>query len=290
MTQSNNLFVSEERADSAVEYAVLISMLVSAVFLGGEIFDRSTTVLGQELAAHASIANPAPANQASDAQPVSQPQKPIDRLITLAQLAAAGAFVVVAAGFVARNVIRRWTTPKDNDSHSLIQMPDESEKENLLYVKRQELFRNLAGEDFVGSLQNFSVDRLMTTHITSVGPRTPAVQIRLLMTGKQIHHVLVCAIDGTVMGVISDRDILAKQGDTASDVMTADPVCVTPEAAVLPTVTIMLERRISCLPVIEGEKVVGMITTTDLMLALQCLLQVLHIKLSPNHVEEPVEV
>jgi CBS domain-containing protein len=107
------------------------------------------------------------------------------------------------------------------------------------------------------------------------------------MTSKHIHHVIVCALDNTVLGVISDRDMLAKHGETAQDIMTSNPVCITPDAAVLPTVTIMLERRISCLPILHGEKLVGMITITDLMLALQCLLQVLHIKLTPSQAAEP---
>jgi CBS domain-containing protein len=63
--------------------------------------------------------------------------------------------------------------------------------------------------------------------------------------------------------------------------MTADPVCVSPETAVLPAVTIMVDRRISCIPVVHNERLIGMITSTDVLLALQSLLQVLHIKLAP---------
>jgi predicted transcriptional regulator len=37
----------------------------------------------------------------------------------------------------------------------------------------------------------------------------------------------------------------------------------------------MLHRQISCLPVVDGKEVKGILTTTDMMMSLQCLMQLL---------------
>ncbi len=57
--------------------------------------------------------------------------------------------------------------------------------------------------------------------------------------------------------------------------MTGNPVSATPDMLVGPAMTLLLKRRISCLPVCEGGRVVGVVTTTDLIMALQCALQIL---------------
>lgn len=45
--------------------------------------------------------------------------------------------------------------------------------------------------------------------------------------------------------------------------------------AIGPAIGIMIEKRISCLLVIDEQSVYGVLTTTDVMLRLQCVLQVL---------------
>jgi predicted transcriptional regulator len=93
------------------------------------------------------------------------------------------------------------------------------------------------------------------------------------MADNKLRHLLVCQ-DDRLLGVISDRD-LAKPGKTAADVMARKPVTVDPQTALSPAVTMMMRKRISCLPVVEGEKLVGLFTTTDLIMTLQCAFQLL---------------
>ena len=42
-----------------------------------------------------------------------------------------------------------------------------------------------------------------------------------------------------------------------------------------PAITLMLDRHISCLPVVKDGVLVGVLTSTDLMMALQCTLKIL---------------
>ncbi|MDQ3638189.1 MAG: CBS domain-containing protein [Actinomycetota bacterium] len=61
------------------------------------------------------------------------------------------------------------------------------------------------------------------------------------------------------------REVLKSAGVTVGEVMTDDPVTVTPEATLAETATIMADRRKKILPVVEGGRLVGVITRMDIL-------------------------
>ena len=61
------------------------------------------------------------------------------------------------------------------------------------------------------------------------------------------------------------REVLKSAGVTVGEVMTDDPVTVTPEATLAETATIMAERRKKILPVVEGGRLVGVINRMDIL-------------------------
>ena len=61
------------------------------------------------------------------------------------------------------------------------------------------------------------------------------------------------------------REVLKSAGVIVGEVMTDDPVTVTPEATLAETATIMAERRKKILPVVEGGRLVGVITRMDIL-------------------------
>ena len=76
-----------------------------------------------------------------------------------------------------------------------------------------------------------------------------------------------------VAGVFSERDVIycLKDGDTGvldravRDVMTAPAVTVTPEDPVLGALSLMTQRRIRHLPVVDGGRVIGVVSIGDLV-------------------------
>lgn len=54
---------------------------------------------------------------------------------------------------------------------------------------------------------------------------------------------------------------------TARDVMTSDPVTVTPDLPVKDAARLMVDRKIGALPVVEDDKLVGLVTEGDLIMA-----------------------
>jgi CBS domain-containing protein len=79
--------------------------------------------------------------------------------------------------------------------------------------------------------------------------------------------------DGEVIGIMSERDIiycLRSDGAAILDwpvekVMTTPAITVTPDVAVLPALSQMSKRRIRHLPVVEGKKLVGLVSIGDLV-------------------------
>jgi CBS domain-containing protein len=61
------------------------------------------------------------------------------------------------------------------------------------------------------------------------------------------------------------REALKSAGVTVGEVMTDEPVTITPEATLAETATLMAERRKKILPVIEGGRLVGVITRMDIL-------------------------
>lgn len=97
-----------------------------------------------------------------------------------------------------------------------------------------------------------------------------------LMQARGIRHVLV--MDGEcVAGIVSNRDIrrlLGGAGPSVSletpvaQIMTEDPVRVSPEALLTEAARGMLDRKIGALPVIEDGRPIGILTKSDVLEAL----------------------
>jgi CBS domain-containing protein len=61
------------------------------------------------------------------------------------------------------------------------------------------------------------------------------------------------------------KEVLKSAGVTVDEVMTEDPVTVDPEASLAEAATVMAEERKKILPVVEGERLVGVITRMDIL-------------------------
>ena len=61
------------------------------------------------------------------------------------------------------------------------------------------------------------------------------------------------------------REVLKSAGVTADEVMTGDPTTVDPDATLAECATLMAEERKKILPVVEGERLAGVITRMDIL-------------------------
>ena len=126
------------------------------------------------------------------------------------------------------------------------------------------------------------VGRKMTTDLITVSPDTPLIQARELLRENNIKQVPVVDAEGKLVGILTDRDIkqawaspattlsiyeltYVLQKLTVESVMVKGLITITPDATIERAASILHERKIGSLPVVQNDKLVGIITSTDLM-------------------------
>jgi CBS domain-containing protein len=116
--------------------------------------------------------------------------------------------------------------------------------------------------------------RLKGGAVWSVTPETSVVDALQQLSEKDIGALLVME-DGQIAGIISERDVVRKIAETedfrlenpVSAYMTADVITISPTQTIEDCMTLMTEERIRHLPVVEDEKLVGMISIGDVVKA-----------------------
>jgi CBS domain-containing protein len=110
-----------------------------------------------------------------------------------------------------------------------------------------------------------------TSPVVSVGPDTSVADCVRDMNSKRVGAMIV--MDGNrLAGIFTERDalnkVLGEGRDSAktkvSDVMTPDPLCVSPTTTVEEAMGLITNRRFRHLPVVENGRVVAMISSGDL--------------------------
>ena len=85
------------------------------------------------------------------------------------------------------------------------------------------------------------------------------------LVGVVSQRDLLRASLSNVMGLPSDEQSRFLEGVQIAEVMSAPPVSIAPEASVQEAAGLMAKRKIGCLPVVSGQKLLGIVTETDLL-------------------------
>lgn len=110
------------------------------------------------------------------------------------------------------------------------------------------------------------VKEIMTARVVTVAPGTPVPVIAGLLRDNRISGVPVVDADGAVVGLVSEYDLLAREGDTAAAVMTAAVITVTEDTDVEDVRHLLVERRIRRVPVLSGgQRLAGIVSRGDVV-------------------------
>ena len=144
---------------------------------------------------------------------------------------------------------------------------------------------------------------IMTRNVISVSPETEITKIARLLLDKRLNGVPVVNRDGDLVGIICQSDLIAEQKKLpipsvftildsfipiyppakttkevqkilairASEAMTPNPVTVSPEAGIDEIASIMVNKGIHTIPVMEGGKLAGIIGKEDILRTLMPL-------------------
>lgn len=193
-----------------------------------------------------------------------QPRR-IDPMLTLLVVVSAAALVIG----------RRRPSPEAREVLSALEKATRTEIGAASFVgKRQEILRALSSDLESFLTNHLRVGHLMTTRLSTVGPKARAWEMANVMKQGELRHLLVVDDQGRLLGVVSDRDLKAADGDVvAAKLMAENPLTCSPSTPLRAAVTMLLDSHISSLPVVEADRLTGIVTTTDIAMALQCALQ-----------------
>lgn len=115
-----------------------------------------------------------------------------------------------------------------------------------------------------------TTEKLMLANPKSVSPETTIAEARLMMEAEGILQLPVLDEDKLV-GIITDRDLCvaihspAVHQKLVLDFMTADPITVSPDTPIFRAAQIMSTYKFGALPVVAEEKLIGLITSNQLL-------------------------
>jgi len=150
-------------------------------------------------------------------------------------------------------------------------------------------------------MDDLKVRDIMRTEVVTVTPDTTVRDLADILAKHQVSGVPVVDSDGTVVGMVSQADVILQDADLhfpyyinfldsviylpgsihnfeerfrkifavkVSDIMTGDVVSISPDAPVHEAAAIMADKKVNRLPVISSLKLVGIVTRGDIVQAI----------------------
>jgi len=129
-------------------------------------------------------------------------------------------------------------------------------------------------------MRTLHVADLMTESVATLKPGDSIAALNDLMTARHVRHVPIVDSDGDLVGLVSHRDLLRAVLSSAADlpisaqrailqhlrveeIMIQDPETTEPGTDLREAAQIMLENKYGSLPVVEGSRLVGILTEAD---------------------------
>ena len=125
-----------------------------------------------------------------------------------------------------------------------------------------------------------TVRDIMSAEVTTLGRNDTLLLAKDIMNLGRVRHFPVVE-DDELVGVVSQRDLyraslgtVMQYGEKAQraflesvavkEIM-VDPISIGPDATVGDAARLMMEHKIGCLPVLEDNRLVGIVTETDML-------------------------
>jgi acetoin utilization protein AcuB len=127
------------------------------------------------------------------------------------------------------------------------------------------------------------IESIMTTRVITVGMDDKLETIQALFEHYRFHHILVLGENDVLVGVVSDRDLLKALSPFIStlversqdlrtlkkpvhQIMTRKPFSASKDLAIEEAAVLMLNKKISCLPIVRPDLTVeGIVTDKDIL-------------------------
>lgn len=112
------------------------------------------------------------------------------------------------------------------------------------------------------------IQDVMSKKVVSIAPETKVSTARETLLNAEIDHLVVIE-EKRVVGLVAGKDLARGDDDQPiAEVMTRDVATIAPEATLRRAAGMLRGRAIGSLPVVDEGRLVGIVTTSDLLSAL----------------------
>ena len=106
---------------------------------------------------------------------------------------------------------------------------------------------------------------IMTRDVITVSAATSVKALAKILVQNQISGAPVVDKKGKILGVVSDADIVAKKGKEVKAIMSKKVIAVAEDTPVEDIAALMTTHKIQRVPVMRGEKLVGVVSRSDIV-------------------------
>jgi CBS domain-containing protein len=106
---------------------------------------------------------------------------------------------------------------------------------------------------------------VMTTRVITVTENQTKQQAARLLADHRISGLPVVNANNVVVGVVTEYDVISKEGQTVGEIMTRGVISVTPDTDLEDVGHILVHERIKRLPVLDAGRLVGIVSRADLV-------------------------
>ncbi|MFO7767268.1 MAG: DUF294 nucleotidyltransferase-like domain-containing protein [Pelovirga sp.] len=151
----------------------------------------------------------------------------------------------------------------------------------IVYSRVRNLYSDMVNEHARNTLTQVEaypfkkrLSEIMSSPAETCSVDTPIPEIARRMTLRGIGAVLVCDDNKNLLGIVTERDLVAKvlareladcKTATAGEIMTSNPQTMAPETFMYEATTFMMAHKAKHIPILDRETIVGIISLPDLM-------------------------
>lgn len=110
-----------------------------------------------------------------------------------------------------------------------------------------------------------NVREIMTSDVISVSEESTIEDAARILARHRISGVPVLNASGSLTGLVTEYDFISKAGHTVADIMSRGVISVTEDTDVEEVSHLLTNRRIRRVPVLRGDRLVGIVSRSDLV-------------------------